>query len=110
MATAVDAALQAMQQLGGAVVGDKTLIDALAPFAESLRAAAADGADLTEAWQTAATVAVACADATSAMTARRGRAAWLAERSIGTPDPGALSFAAAMTAAAQTLADTAAAP
>jgi dihydroxyacetone kinase len=90
---AVNAALGIVGHLGGALPGDKTLVDALHPFAETLSADLASGADLRSAWTNAAAIAQAAADATAALRPRLGRARPLAERSIGSPDPGAVSLA-----------------
>jgi D-erythrulose 4-kinase len=86
-------ALDDVMQLGGAKPGDKTLVDALVPFVETLeREYAATGA-LPLAWQNATAAAEATATATAAMRPRLGRARPLAERSIGHADPGATSLA-----------------
>lgn len=82
-----------MTSLGGAVLGDKTMVDSLAPFAELLRQRVDGGVPLDHAWQEAAGTALEAARATEKLVPRKGRARPLAERSVGTPDPGALSFA-----------------
>lgn len=91
-ARAAGAGLDAIQRLGKAEVGDKTLVDAFAPFVAELSAAAADGADLVSAWRRAANAAEDAARATSDLRPRIGRARPLAEKSIGHPDAGAVSF------------------
>ncbi|MEV0089337.1 dihydroxyacetone kinase family protein [Saccharopolyspora sp. NPDC050642] len=91
------AALAAVQRLGRAELGDKTLVDALVPFVEELRAAVEAGATGTEAWQQAAKAATKAAESTAELRPRTGRARPLAERSVGTPDPGATSLALALT-------------
>lgn len=91
-AAAATAFLDALKSLGKADVGDKTLIDAVAPFAETL-AAADPGERIGVAWLRAADAAQAAAEATASLEPRVGRARPLAARSIGTPDPGAISFA-----------------
>ncbi|WP_433090067.1 DAK2 domain-containing protein [Dactylosporangium sp. CA-052675] len=91
-----------MRHQGGAAPGDKTLVDAFAPFAEAL-SREAGGGSLAAAWRAAARAATAAADATADLLPRLGRARPHAERSLGTPDPGARSFAIAMTAAAERL-------
>ena len=96
--SAVQAAVDAVIQLGGAELGDKTMIDAAVPFAESLSQQRATS--LRAAWKTAASICQEAAENTADIQAKRGRARVLAEKSIGTPDPGAISFAmliAAMT-------------
>jgi len=91
-ARAASAGLEAIQRLGKAEVGDKTLVDAFAPFVESLRASAESGTALTDAWHQAATAAESAAVATADLRPRLGRARPLAEKSIGHPDAGAVSF------------------
>ncbi|MDQ0728152.1 dihydroxyacetone kinase family protein [Microbacterium sp. W4I20] len=105
--TAVVAAVQAararIEQLGGAAAGDKTMLDALLPFEAALSAALADGRDLDDALARAAAEATESAEATAALRPRKGRARPLAERSIGHPDPGAVSFAMIVTALADSI-------
>lgn len=103
VAEAVGAARDAILKAGGAEVGDKTLVDALIPFAASLSSGVADGSSLAEAWTTAADAASVAAEATADLTARRGRARTHTDKSVGTPDPGAISLAHAMTAVAAVL-------
>ncbi|PLU03382.1 dihydroxyacetone kinase family protein [Sinorhizobium medicae] len=86
-------ALEGVTRLGRARVGDKTLVDALVPFVETLERESAAGKPLVEAWNAAATTAQEAADATSALTPKLGRARPLAEKSIGHPDAGAVSLA-----------------
>ncbi|GLB66638.1 dihydroxyacetone kinase family protein [Arthrobacter mangrovi] len=95
---AVSAFAGAMTDLGRAVIGDKTLVDALLPFAEELRAAVDAGTALSEAWAAAAGTATEAADATANLKPRLGRARPLAEKSLGTPDAGATSLALIVTA------------
>ncbi|WP_298461048.1 dihydroxyacetone kinase family protein [uncultured Cellulomonas sp.] len=93
---AAQAAGDAVQRLGGARPGDKTLVDALVPFLETLTAAHADGRGLRDAWREAADAARAAADGTADLTARLGRAKTHGDHSVGHPDPGAVSFALLM--------------
>ncbi|MDB5526728.1 MAG: D-erythrulose kinase [Rhizobium sp.] len=86
------AALDAVMRLGGAKVGDKTLVDAFVPFVDTLEASRADGLSLTESWLEAAAAAANAADETKKLTPKLGRARPLAERSIGHADAGAVSF------------------
>ncbi len=95
---AVRAALDAVTRLGGARVGDKTLVDAADPFVRALEEATAAGAPLQRAWVEAAQHATRAAAATADLTARRGRARTHGDASLGTPDAGALSFALVVTA------------
>jgi dihydroxyacetone kinase-like protein len=87
------AALASVKDLGAAAVGDKTMVDALEPAVETLRREVAAGSELTEALATAATAAEAGMRATVPLQARKGRASYLGERSIGHQDPGATSTA-----------------
>jgi dihydroxyacetone kinase len=92
LAAAVGAAIDAMRTLGRAEPGDKTMLDALGPFHDAL-AAAARGTDPVDAWTTATAAADRAAQATADLRPRVGRARPLAEQSVGTPDPGAVSLA-----------------
>ena len=93
LADAIHAGRTRIEQLGGAELGDKTLVDALIPFDDEFRRRIELGAGIPDAMRDAAAVAADAAEATAALTPRRGRARPLAERSIGHPDPGAVSFA-----------------
>ncbi len=93
IAAAVRAGADMMQTLGKASLGDKTMLDALLPFCDALEAAVAAGTPLTQAWGQAADVAEKAAQATAELRPKVGRARPLAERSVGTPDPGAISLA-----------------
>ncbi len=86
-------ALDSVSRLGGARVGDKTLVDALVPFVDVLEAASNAGKELPAAWGDAASAATAAANATAHLVPRLGRARPLAEKSIGHPDAGAVSLA-----------------
>ncbi len=85
--------VSAVQELGGAAVGDKTFIDAADPFATTLHESFEQSGQLGTAWGEAAAAAVESATATAALEPKKGRARPLAQRSVGHPDPGALSFA-----------------
>ncbi|WP_426226386.1 dihydroxyacetone kinase subunit DhaL [Pseudarthrobacter sp. DSP2-3-2b1] len=87
------AAIEGIMVRGGAAVGDKTLLDVLVPVADALQQANTDGRDASSAVEIAAKTARAAAEATSALTARRGRASYSGERSIGSPDAGAMVIA-----------------
>lgn len=87
----------------GAVVGDKTLVDALAPYADAWAAAAEDGADLIAAGIQAAEAAVEGAKKTEAIAARMGRAGTVGDRSIGYPDAGAYALGVIFTGIARSL-------
>ena len=79
--------------LGKAEPGDKTMVDALVPFTETFARLAANGAEPSQAWDTAALEATAAAEATASLRPLKGRARPLAEKSVGTADPGATSLA-----------------
>jgi len=100
---ALRAGLAALQQLGKANVGDKTMLDALVPFIEALQNEVENGADLPRSWEKAATVADAAASETAKLRPRVGRARPLAERSLGSADPGAVSLAMIITAIGEVL-------
>jgi len=89
---AVRAFRDSMTVLGKAEVGDKTLVDALAPFAATLGSAVDDGEALPAAWSSAAAAATAAAESTASLRPALGRARPLAEKSVGTPDAGATSL------------------
>ena len=76
----------------GAVVGDKTLIDALVPCADSWKVAAKENYSMEKAFIEGAKAAVAGADSTKEIVARMGRAGTVGERSIGYPDAGAYAL------------------
>lgn len=81
----------------GAVVGDKTMVDSLVPFAETLSREVDGGACLADAWTMAAEVSTAAAAATADLLPKMGRARPHAEKSLGTPDAGAHSLALIVT-------------
>jgi dihydroxyacetone kinase-like protein len=90
---ALDAAIAGIQQLGKAVPGEKTMLDALVPAAEAGRKAAAADVDAAEVATAMAEAAEAGALATIPMLATKGRASYLGERSVGHQDPGSTSSA-----------------
>ena len=90
---ALDAAVAGVVELGAAAPGDKTMIDALSPALEALRDAVEREMPLSDAVSAAAGAAEEGARATVPMQARKGRASYLGERSIGHQDPGATSSA-----------------
>jgi len=104
VATGFTAALRGVTESGKAQVGDKTMVDALDPFARALAAATAEGQPLRAAWSTAADAASQSAHATAALTPKLGRARPHAQRSVGTPDPGAISMAMILQAVGEVLA------
>lgn len=92
-----------IEQLGGARAGDKTLLDALLPFVDELERRIGDGDPLAGAWAAAAGVATTRAQETADLRPRIGRARPLAEKSVGTPDAGAVSLGLIVTAVADVL-------
>lgn len=92
---AVHAFARRMRDLGGAQVGDKTIIDALVPFADAL--AEPNDGDWVARWQASAATATEAAENSAALRPQKGRARPLAEKSVGNPDPGAVSFALIVT-------------
>ncbi|GAA2232661.1 MULTISPECIES: dihydroxyacetone kinase subunit DhaL [Kitasatospora] len=91
LAAALAEGLLAIQQLGGAAPGDKTIVDAWAPATAAFEAAAADG--LPSAADAADAAAAQGARDTVPLQARKGRASYLGPRSTGHQDPGATSTA-----------------
>lgn len=83
LAEALGSGVAAVSQLGGAQVGDKTMLDALTPAVEALRESFGAGRAAAEEG----------ALATVPLRARKGRASYLGERSVGHQDPGATSSA-----------------
>jgi dihydroxyacetone kinase-like protein len=104
LADALDAALAAVVDLGAAVEGDKTMVDALAPALRALRGGVESGGEVGAALWAASDAADEGMRATTPMLARKGRASYLGERSIGHQDPGATSAALIMAALARTVA------
>jgi len=104
VAAGVAAGAQAVMDYGKAGVGDKTLVDALVPFAARLSQGVDDGAGLVDAWRAAAAAATSAAEATAELLPRMGRARTHGRNSVGTPDPGAISLALIVTAVGETLA------
>jgi dihydroxyacetone kinase-like protein len=95
--------LEGLRARGKALPGDKTMIDALTPAVDAMRSVVEAGGTLSPALIAASEAADAGRDATTPMLARKGRASYLGERSIGHQDPGATSMAMLLEAAVQTL-------
>ncbi|MFS2156047.1 dihydroxyacetone kinase family protein [Pseudomonas sp. Pseusp122] len=93
VADGIRRASDGIQHFGKAQVGDKTMVDVLVPFSAALSEAAGQGLELHQAWRVAAQVATDAATATAQLRPRIGRARPLAEKSLGTPDAGAVSLA-----------------
>ena len=92
LADMLGSAIEGIQARGGAKLGDKTLLDALIPVHEKLKAHAAGG-DKAAALKDAAQAADAAIDETRGLVAHRGRASQVGERSANTPDPGIVAIA-----------------
>jgi dihydroxyacetone kinase-like protein len=99
---ALEAGVKGVQARGKAEPEDKTMVDALLPALDALRAAEADGAALGDALQRSAGAAEEGMKATIPLEARRGRASYLGPRSVGHQDPGATSSYLLLRAAAET--------
>jgi phosphoenolpyruvate---glycerone phosphotransferase subunit DhaL len=104
VAALFDAMLAGVQQRGKASVGEKTMVDTLAPAVEALRSAVQRGESLEAALRAAAAAAHAGSDSTIPLIAQKGRASYLGERSRGHRDPGSFSAALLLDAAERTLA------
>lgn len=88
----LQSAIDAIQKRGGAKLGDKTLLDALIPLVESIKASAASQSALLPAFQAAAQAAVDGAEKTKLIVASKGRASYVGERSVNFPDAGATAI------------------
>jgi len=87
------AAVESIKKRGNCDLGDKTYLDALVPAVDALEANLNEGGSVPAALREAAYAARKGAEATRTMVARRGRAAYTGERSIGTIDAGAMAVA-----------------
>lgn len=96
IAAAVAAGVKAIASMGKAEIGDKTMLDAMVPFARVLTEAANRGDSIGVAWAKACALASQAAIDTAPLRPKIGRARPLADRSVGTPDAGAISFAKVM--------------
>ncbi len=101
-AAALDAAITGVQARGKAEPADKTMIDALIPGRDALKAALAEGATFEQALRRSADAAGQGMRDTVPLVARKGRASYLGERSAGHQDPGATSSHLLLEAAADT--------
>ena len=99
---ALRAGVDAVAKLGGAAPGDKTMLDALLPALDALSGALDAGGSAAEVFAAASAAADDGAEATIPLRARKGRASYLGERSIGHQDPGATSSAMLVAALAGT--------
>jgi D-erythrulose 4-kinase len=103
VAVGVSDAAKAVARVGKARLGDKTMLDAMVPFADDLSRRVEAREPLPKAWLAAADLATTAARGTADLLPRVGRARPHQEKSLGTPDPGAVSFALAVTAVGGTL-------
>jgi len=78
-------------QRGKANLGDKTMLDVLKPALDALSQAVNEGATIQEAWQKTVAIAEEAKNNTIPLIAKKGRASYLGERSVGHLDPGATS-------------------
>ncbi len=88
----LQSAIDAIQKRGGAKLGDKTLLDALIPLVESIRASVASQSDFLPAFRAATQAAVDGAEKTRLISASKGRASYVGERSVNFPDAGATAI------------------
>ena len=102
---ALEGGLKAVQIRGKASIGDKTMVDALAPAAEAARKAFASGGSIEDVAAAAAKAAAAGVGATRGLVAKIGKAKSLGDRSVGFVDPGALTTSILMDSIAATLRD-----
>jgi dihydroxyacetone kinase-like protein len=100
-AAALRAGLGGVVDRGKAAPGDKTMYDALAPAVDALDEALGAGTDLATGLKHARDAAASGRDATTPMLARKGRASYLGERSVGHQDPGATTVALLLEAATE---------
>jgi dihydroxyacetone kinase-like protein len=103
LAAMLRAGLEGVVARGRAEANDKTMFDALAPAVQALEASLDAGATRADALRSALGAAEQGRDATIGMLARKGRASYLGERSVGHQDPGATSVTLLIAAAAATL-------
>ena len=103
VAAGVAEAKRSIMDFGKAKEGDKTLVDVLAPFSDALTAAVHGGSSLHQAWGAATIIAEQSAEATANLLPLMGRARPHAEKSLGTPDAGAVSMALIVRAIHNTL-------
>jgi dihydroxyacetone kinase len=103
MVEAVRRGAEQLQVVGGAQLEDKTMLDVLLPFVDDLIREYATGVGLPAAWTSAAASTTAAAARTADLVPRIGRARPLARRSVGSPDPGAVSMSLCLIAAGEAI-------
>jgi triose/dihydroxyacetone kinase / FAD-AMP lyase (cyclizing) len=102
-AEALRAGADGIGELGGAAVGDRTMLDALVPASEALTSGLHAGHSSMVALSEAVAAADRGAEATASMSPRRGRSSYLGDRALGHPDPGAVAVATWLRAASKSL-------
>ena len=100
VANVLEAAVKGVQARGKAVAGEKTMVDAWLPAVQAAHDVADEGGDVVATFAAAASAGHAGSEATIPMKATKGRASYLGERSIGHLDPGSVSSALLLQAAA----------
>jgi dihydroxyacetone kinase-like protein len=103
LARMLRAGLEGVQQRGKAQLGDKTMLDTIAPAVEAFEAAVAAGRSLSAALRAARDAAATGMELTISLQATKGRASYLGSRSIGHQDPGATSSFLLFQSATETL-------
>jgi D-erythrulose 4-kinase len=106
IAAALRAGQDALMALGRAQRGDKTMLDALGPFLDAFESAVDDGTGWRTAWLESVEIAQKAAAETADLRPKVGRARPLAERSVGTPDAGAISLAMCIHTVAELIEET----
>ena len=101
--TMLKKALDGVVSIGGAHVGDKTMVDTLAPAVDAFSAARAGGKGFADALRVMAGAAEAGKESTRGLVARLGRSSRLGERSRGVLDAGAVSCCLILTAMSQSI-------
>jgi dihydroxyacetone kinase len=96
-------ACDAIRELGGAKPGDRTMLEALIPFTQTLEEESSRGKPMAQSVEAAAAAAERGAQETARMLPRRGRSSYLGERALGHPDPGAVAASIWLSAVARTL-------
>jgi dihydroxyacetone kinase len=102
-AAAFEAGVKRIGEIGGAKIGDRTMLDALIPASQALSIAIHNQSTISESLAAAATAAEAGAAATSTLYPKRGRSSYLGDRALGHPDPGAVAVSLWLRAIATSL-------
>ena len=84
-------AVDKISELGGAKPGDRTMLDALCPASQAFKQQVAAGRSAEEAWASSVHAAKEGANSTAGMLPRAGRASYMGDRAVGTPDGGAIA-------------------